>query len=79
MTFQEKQKIKKWIKSWERTSSALKEIKKNELLSYDYSKNWHIVDEMLQWAYINREPRIYSGLVDQQRLFNKLRESNKKT
>ena len=76
MDVKEKEDIKKWIKYWELAGIALKEVKKNELVSFNYAKNMELLDEMLQWAHENRTIRISSGLIDQQRLFVKLRYKN---
>ena len=74
----EKEKLKKWIKSWKNAGSALNKIKRDELFLYDYSKNQKIVDEMLQWAFENRKIRLNSGLVEQQRLFRNVIVEDKK-
>jgi hypothetical protein len=63
-----------WVKTWKRAGHALKEIKKQELRSYDYKQHQPMVDEMLRWACDHQKERITSGLVDQQRLFVKLVE-----
>ena len=65
--------IKKWIDTWKRAGSALKEIKRRELQSFDYEKNQAIIDEMLQWAFDHRKVRLTSGLVEQQRYFMKMK------
>lgn len=62
-----------WVKSWKRASVALKAVKRHELRNYDYAKNQVVVDGMLQWAFENRELRLSSGLVEQQRLFMKMK------
>ena len=64
-----------WIESWKRASVALKTVKRHELRTYDLTKNQAIVDGMLQWAFENRELRLSSGLVEQQRLFMKMKSS----
>ena len=64
-----------WVESWKRASVALKAVKRHELRTYDYAKNRAVVDEMLQWAFENRESRFTSGLVEQQRLFMKMKSS----
>ena len=64
-----------WIESWKRASVALKAIKRHELRTYDYAKNQAIVDGMLQWAFEHRKVRLESGLVEQQRLFMKMKSS----
>ncbi len=66
----------KWVKTWKRAGIVLDEIKRRELQGYDYNKNRKIVDEMLQWAHRHRKTRLTSGLVEQQRLFKKIK--NKK-
>ena len=64
-----------WIESWKRASVALKAVKRHELRTYDYAKNQAIVDRMLQWAFEHRKVRLNSGLVEQQRLFMKMKSS----
>ena len=64
-----------WIESWNRAPVALKDIKRHELRTYDYAKNQAIVDGMLQWAFEHRQVRLDSGLVEQQRLFMKMKSS----
>ena len=64
-----------WIESWKRAPVALKDIKRHELRTYDYAKNQAIVDGMLQWAFEHRQVRLDSGLVEQQRLFMKMKSS----
>ena len=48
--------------------------KQHELRGYEYDKNQAILDEMLQWACDHRRTRLTSGLVEQQRMFMKLRD-----
>lgn len=62
-----------WIESWKRASVALKAVKRHELRTYDYAKNQVVVDGILQWAFENRELRLSSGLVEQQRLFMQMK------
>ena len=64
-----------WIESWKRALVALKAVKRRELHTYDYAKNQAIVDGMLQWAFEHRKVRLTSGLVEQQRLFMKMKSS----
>ena len=69
-----KKNIKQWVQSWKRAEVALKVVKYRELRSYDYMKNLPIIDEMLQWACDHQKKRLNSGLVEQQRLFMKLKK-----
>lgn len=69
----------KWVNTWQRAGRALDKIKRRELRSYDYDKNRKIIDEMLQWAHEHRKIRLTSGLVEQQRLFMKIRNREKQS
>lgn len=66
--------VTRWVRTWQQAGAALQQIKRQELQSYDYVKNLSIIDDMLQWAYEHRTPRLTSGLVEQQRWFMKMRE-----
>jgi hypothetical protein len=71
----DKKTIKKWIDVWKEAGSALQEIKIKELRSDDYyQKNKQFLNGMLQYAFEHRTVRLTSGLVEQQRIFMKLRE-----
>ena len=63
--------ILKWMETWKKAGSALKEIRKKELSTFDYSKNYKLIDEMLQYACEHGEERTTTGLIEQQRLFKK--------
>ena len=73
----DKKDMQKWVDTWKRAGSALKEVKRCELQNFDYAKNRKIVDEMLQFGYENRKVRLTSGLVEQQRIFMKMRDTQK--
>jgi len=67
----QQQKIK-WVKTWQTAALWLKNIKRNELQAFDYyDKNRIILDEMLQYACDNSKKTLFSGLVEQQRIFKK--------
>ena len=70
----EKKQMAKWIETWKRAGSALKEVKRRELREYDYFKHQAIIDEMLQWAHDHRKVRLTSGLVEMQSYFLKMKE-----
>jgi hypothetical protein len=61
-----------WVQQWKQAGAALKQIEVQELRAYNYKQHWAIVDDMLEWAYEHRTPRLTSGLVEQQRWFMKL-------
>ena len=75
MKVSSQENAQQWIENWKRASVALKAVKRHELRTYDLTKNQAIVDGMLQWAFENRELRLSSGLVEQQRLFMKMKSS----
>ncbi len=62
-------KTKIWVDTWQRAATALNEVRQKELRSYDYAKNRHIIDGLLQWAFEHPQPRPLTGLVEQQRYF----------
>ena len=74
MTDSEREQMRAWVETWQRAGAALERIKRQELRAYDYSRHQAAVDGMLRWACANAKPRLTSGLVEQQRLFAKLRE-----
>lgn len=77
MSDSDKEQMAKWVETWNRAGSALKEIKRRELQRFDYAKNQAIIDEMLQWAFDNRTVRLSSGLVEQQKIFMKMQKKQK--
>jgi len=73
MAESEEKLIARWVETWRRAGPALEDIKRRELRSYDYQKNLPMLDGLLQWALDHATPRTSSGLVEQQRIFQKLR------
>lgn len=72
---EEQQRIR-WVETWRRASSSLRDLRGRELRSDAYyDKNRILLDEMLQYACDNAIVRLSSGLVEQQRLFMKLQKS----
>ena len=69
-----KDQLRNYAETWKRAGAALKEIKRRELRSYDYAANQRLLDEMLNWACEHAQPRLSTGLVEQQRVFMKLRK-----
>ncbi len=71
----DREHIKRWVESWKRAEPALFEVHRQELHTCDYEKNHKMVDELLQWAFEHRQERLTSGLVEQQRLFIKIKQN----
>ena len=63
-----------WVRTWQRAGPVLKQIKAQELKSFDYDRHITMIDDMLQWAYNHQTPRLTSGLVEQQYWFMKMRD-----
>jgi hypothetical protein len=72
-----KKKIERWIDDWRRVAPILKQIKEDEIRNADYESQLPILDSMLQWAVDHASPRQSSGLVEQQRIFKKLRQKTR--
>ena len=65
----------RWVKTWQKAAVSLQKLKAEELRSKDYyEKNRKVLDEMLQYACDNCEVRLSSGLVEQQRLFMRMKQ-----
>lgn len=74
MDTMEKERLRRWVQTWQQAGEALQEVKRQELRNFDYAKHRALIDEMLQWAYEHRTTRLTSGLVEQQYWFMKMRE-----
>jgi len=61
------------IKNWWRADKALDKVKRQELQSLNQTNYLELIDGMLQWAVDHAEVRLTSGLVEQQRIFSRLR------
>jgi hypothetical protein len=71
--FMNQKHLKIWVETWKHAGDELDDIRRQELQAYDYSKNQAIIDSMLQWTCEHSQVRLTSGLVEQQRLFMKMR------
>jgi hypothetical protein len=65
--------LKTWAKTWSKTDLALKKVRAEELKNFNYSKHLDLLNGMLEWACKNAKILKTSGLVEQQKLFSKLR------
>lgn len=64
---------KEWVEHWRRVGPILEEIRREELRNFNYEEQCPIIDALLQLGLDHAVPRPTSGLVEQQRLFAKLR------
>jgi hypothetical protein len=65
------QNIAKWVDTWKQAAPALHAIRKKELSNFEYSSNYKLIDDMLQYACEHAVERTTTGLIEQQRLFKK--------
>lgn len=65
---------KKWVEHWKTAGKSLEDLRHAELTGNDYYANqFHVFDQMLQYRCEQSRERKHSGLVEQQRLFARLR------
>lgn len=70
-----RKEIKKWVETWEQAGIALDKVKLNELRARDYySQHQVLLNDMLQYAFEHRQLRLSSGLIEQQKIFMKLKK-----
>lgn len=70
------ERMKAWVNTWKRAGLALQRVKIEELRSEDYGKDFEAIDGMLDWVVDHARERKTSGLVEQQRLFRKMRNED---
>jgi hypothetical protein len=75
MTMDRQKQSLRWVKTWQKAAVSLQKLKAEELRSKDYyEKNRKVLDEMLQYACDTGKVRLSSGLVEQQRLFMRMKQ-----
>lgn len=75
MTMDRQKQSLRWVKTWQKAAVSLQKVKAEELRSKDYyEKNRKVLDEMLQYACDTGKVRLSSGLVEQQRLFMRMKQ-----
>jgi hypothetical protein len=65
---------KRWVEVWKQTGPRLEELERQRLRNFRYEDHVAEIDELLELAFRFAKPRSTSGLVEQQRLFAKLRK-----
>ena len=65
--------LNKWVQAWKRAGPALRQVKRNELRSIDTSEAIAQLADHFEYALRMARPTTTSGLVEQQRVFMKLR------
>jgi hypothetical protein len=65
---------KRWVEVWKQAGPRLEELERQRLRNFRYEDHMDEIDELLELAFRFAKPRNTSGLVEQQRLFAKLRK-----
>jgi hypothetical protein len=64
---------KLWVETWKKAGPALEAIRRRELREFRYEDHAAEIDALLELGLRFAQPRTTSGLVEQQRLFQKAR------
>lgn len=65
---------RRWVETWQRAGARLEALERERLRNFRYEDHMAEIDALLEIACRFAQPRSSSGLVEQQRLFAKLRE-----
>ena len=74
MADEDERLTKAWVKTWAKAGPKLEEIRCRELREFKYEDHLQAIDALLEVACRHAGPRTTSGLVEQQRLFQRLRQ-----
>jgi hypothetical protein len=69
----EKDLIRRWVRTWQEAAPELERIRREELAAFRPDEHPQIVDAVLDLGFRLGPPRTDTGLVEQQRLFRKVR------
>ena len=74
MTSKEKTDSIKWVKCWEKAGKKLAKLHREKIKNCDTSFAIQALEDSFNSAIRNKNGKLFSGLVKQQQLFNKLRK-----
>lgn len=74
MTGAEREKILKWIECWRKAGPELERMRREDIRNADTSLAIEILADAFESALVHFPPRQDSGLVEQQRLFRRLKK-----
>jgi len=69
----EEQRVRQWIRNWEQAAAVVEEIRAEAIRNSDTAKAIEQLSDAFESARLHWTPPTTSGLVEQQRLFAKLR------
>ncbi len=70
----EKARVKEWVEAWQRAGPELERMRREELRAFRYEEHVEAIAGLLDAAARVAKPRPSSGLVEQQRWFQKVRQ-----
>jgi hypothetical protein len=73
MDEQEEQRVRQWIRNWEEAAPVLERLRDEAIRHTDTAKAIEQLSDAFESARLHWTPPTTSGLVEQQRLFAKLR------
>ena len=76
MKSKNQKQLDRWVKDWQKTQVALKPVHAMELQNLDYEMHSDLLDEMLTYACQQCRPQNSTGLIEQQRIFKIMRQTN---
>ncbi len=74
MRDQDQQRTREWVENWAKVGPKLEAIRRRELRAMTYQQRIEAIHAVLQLGALLGKPRSTSGLVEQQRLFQKARK-----
>jgi hypothetical protein len=74
MQDQDRQRTRAWVENWIRVGPQLEAIRRTELRAMTYQQRVQAIGDLLDIGCRFAKPRTGSGLVEQQRLFQKARQ-----
>lgn len=66
--------LRRWVETWRRAGDALARVKRDELARLDTVQTLRQLTDAFEHALRHAQPTYTSGLVEQQRIFARLRE-----
>jgi hypothetical protein len=73
MTTHKKQQLRAWVENWKKTGPELERMRYEEIRNADTRQAIEDLDGAFKSALLHFPPVPHSGLVEQQRLFRRLR------
>ena len=76
MNTQDQKQLHRWVQNWQKAQLALKTVRTQELQSVNHQQHMDLLDEMLTYACLQPRRQESTGLVEQQRIFSALRQTD---